>query len=95
MQQVKNTIEKPCNPVESHELVMYLLDDYLNQYIETVTRDHDIFTRAYCRASFKKAIPEIKELFIQGDELMILIDELIDDYNTYISNEKLFLFMNC
>jgi len=87
MQQVKNT-------VESHELVMYLLDDYLNQYIETVTRDHEIFSR-YLSKKIHSSKNQIKELFIQGDELMILIDELIDDYNTYISNEKLFLFMNC
>ena len=94
MQQVKNTIE-PLNPVESHELCMYLVDDYLNQYIKSVTRDHENFYRAYCRASFKEAIPEIKELFIQGDKFISQVDELIDEYNTYIRNEKLFIFMNC
>ena len=79
MQQVKN-----FNPVKSHELVMYLMDDFLNQYIESVNKGHNDLARA----QFINSIPKIKKFMIQ-------VDELIDDYNTYISNEKLFIFMNC
>ena len=58
MQQVKNT-------VESHELVMYVLDDYLKQYIETVTRDHEIFSR-YLSKKYIPATTRSKNYLFKG-----------------------------